>query len=105
MLSQPIAVNTAGANPVVPAQAGRRIRVLDFLLSAAGAVGVKFQDGTPTDLSGLMPIAAGGQLTAPVAPPVVGSGQYWMIGGVGQSLVLNLSAAVSVGGLLAWDYI
>jgi hypothetical protein len=42
---------------------------------------------------------------APVAPPVVGSELYWMIGATSQALVLNLSAAVAVGGMVVWDYI
>ena len=106
MLSQPISAAASGSNTVVPGQGGRRIRVLGFLLSGAGAVNVQWQDGAANNLSGVLSIAAaGGQLTAPIAPPIVGSGQYWMIGGLSQSLVLNLSAAVSVGGLLAFDYV
>jgi hypothetical protein len=30
---------------------------------------------------------------------------YWMIGAISQSLVLNLSAAVGVGGVIVWDYL
>jgi len=104
MLSQPISVSASGVNLVVPATPGRRIRVLGFLLSGAAAVNVQWQDGAAANLSGLLTIpAAGANLVAPIAPPVVGSGQYWMITGISQSLVLNLSAAVAVGGIVVFD--
>ena len=106
MLSVPINVSASGPTVVVAAQTGRRIRVLGFILSGAGAVNVKWQDGTPTDLSGLLTIpAAGACIVAPIAPPVVGSQQYWVITAISQSLVLNLSAAVGVGGALMYDFI
>src|SRR5215831_10868167 len=106
MLSAPINVSASGATVVVTAQAGRRIRVLGFILSGAAAVNVKWQDGTPTDLSGLMTIpAAGTSIVAPIAPPVVGSQQYWIITAAAQALLLNLSAAVAVGGILIYDVV
>jgi hypothetical protein len=106
MLSSPISAAASGPNTIVPAQTGRRIRVLGFLLSGAGAVNVTWQDGAANNLSGLLTIAgAGGTITAPIAPPLVGSELYWMIGATSQALVLNLSAAVGVGGMVVWDYI
>jgi len=106
MLSTPISVSASGANTLVPAQPGRRVRVLGYQLAGAGAVNVTWQDGGGANLSGLLTMAAaGGTITAPIAPPVVGSQQFWMITAVGQSLVLNLSAAVGVGGVLVFDYL
>ncbi|HMF13568.1 MAG TPA: hypothetical protein VKE94_14715 [Gemmataceae bacterium] len=105
MLSVPIAASTSGVNTLVAAQTGRRVRVLGFILSGAGAVNVTFQDGSSANLSGTLAItAAGVNIVAPIAPPVVGSQQFWMITAVSQSLVLNLSAAVGVGGVLCYDF-
>jgi hypothetical protein len=106
MLSAPINVSALGANTLVPAQPGRRVRVIGFLLSGAGAVNVTWQDGATNNLSGPLAIAAaGGTITAPIGPAVVGSELFWMITAVSQSLVLNLSAAVAVGGVLVYDFL
>jgi hypothetical protein len=106
MPTSPISVSTSGVNTLVPAQPGRRVRVLGFILNGAGPVNIQFLDGASNALSGILIIAAaGGTINAPIAPPVVGSELYWMIGAISQSLVLNLSAAVGVGGMVAWDYI
>jgi|SRR5215469_7752383 len=106
MLSAPINISTSGDNTLVAAQPGRRVRVLGFLLAGAGAVNATWKDGAGTALSGPLALAAaGGTITAPIAPPVVGSQLFWMATGVGQSLVLNLSAAVGVGGVVVYDFI
>jgi hypothetical protein len=45
MVSSPIIAAASGPNPIVSAMPGRRVRVLGFLLSGAGAVNVTWQDG------------------------------------------------------------
>jgi hypothetical protein len=105
MLSVPINATAAGANTLVAAVPGRRIRVLGFLLDASGGVTVTWQDITPANLSGPLTMVSQEPVTvAPIAPAVGGSELYWMITGMSQSLVLNLSAAVAVGGVLVYDY-
>jgi hypothetical protein len=106
MLTSAINAAASGPNTIVPAQPGRRVRVLGFLLTAAGAVSVQWQDGGGANLSGLLVIAAaGGTITAPIAPPVVGTELFWMVGTTSQSLILNLSAAVGVGGMVIFDFV
>jgi hypothetical protein len=105
MASAPINVSTAGANTIVGGQTGRRVRVQGFTLVPAGTVTMTWQDGAANNLSGPLSGLAGQALTAPVTPPVVGSQQSWLLTTTGQSLVLNLSAAVAVGGTLVYDFL
>jgi hypothetical protein len=104
MLTAPINVSALGANTVVAAVAGRRLRVLGFILDAAGVLTVTWQDGAANNLSGPLSLPANTpSLVAPIAPAVGGSPYYWMITAPGQSLVLNLSAATACGGIVIYD--
>jgi hypothetical protein len=58
MQSSPINISTSGANTLVAAQPGRRVRVLGYLLSGAGPVNLQFLDGASNNLSGLLVIAS-----------------------------------------------
>ena len=49
----------SGANTLIAAVAGRRIRVLSMAMSAAAAVNCKFQSSTTTDITGLIYFTTG----------------------------------------------
>ena len=93
-------VNTAssGNNTIVAAQAaGVKIRVVGFLLVAAGAVTANWQSGAGgTTLSGAMSLATG----APNAPGFCPTG--WFETAAATLLNLNLGGAVQVSGFVAW---
>jgi hypothetical protein len=106
MQSAPINATASGANTIVAAQAGQRIRVLGFVLDAAGVVTITWQDGAGAALSGPLTLPANAPIVAaPIAPAIMGSACYWMTTGPGQSLQLNLSSAVAVGGMVIFDVV
>ncbi len=87
-----IQVASSGANAIVAAVASRRIRVLQYLINAAGAVNAKWQSAA-NDKTGLHYMGAAGDGAAPGYCPV---GMFET--NVNEALNLNLSAAVAVGG-------
>jgi hypothetical protein len=91
-----IAASSTGDNTIVALVASKKIRVLRFMLVAAGAVSVKFKTGSGTDLTGAMAIAANGGVGAPYCPIGI------LESASGEALVLNLSAAVAVAGNLTY---
>lgn len=86
-----IAASASGDNPIVAVVAGKKIRVLSYVLMANGAVNAKWRSAT-TDKSGLLYFAANGGAVAPHTP--VGHLET----AAGEALNLNLSGAVAVGG-------
>lgn len=90
-----IAAASSGANEVVAAVTGKKIRVLGYLLSSAGTVNAKWQSAS-TDLTGLHYTVANVQV--PVAFSPVGHFET----ASGEALNLNLSGAVAVGGYLVY---
>jgi hypothetical protein len=90
------AVNRSTTGAIVAAVAGKKIRVLEYVLSAAGAVNTKWQSAS-TDLTGLTYFAAAGDnVSCPFSP--VGHFQT----AVNEALNLNFSGAVVVGGHIAY---
>ncbi len=92
----------SGDNTVIAAVAGKKLRVVGYSTASAGTVTVKWKSGASVDLSGPMPMVAAGS-----GQGVLGSGTYMAEYGVletdvGLALVLNLSAAVVVGGHLVY---
>jgi hypothetical protein len=86
-----------GANTLIAAVAGRKIRVLALTLVGAGAVEAKFQSGAAgTDLTGAMALAASTVVSASYNP----AGHFETAAGV--LLNLNLSAATGVRGWLTY---
>jgi hypothetical protein len=87
-----------GANAIVALVANRRIRVLDYLIVAAGAV-VATWNSDATPISGDMSLAAQGNAGD-------GAGAGSLVGVMetaeGEALNLNLNAAVSVQGHLTY---
>lgn len=90
-----ITAASSGANEVVAAVTGKRIRVVSYLLSAAGTVNAKWQSAS-TDLTGLHYMVANNQVPVPFSP--VG---YFETAS-GEALNLNLSGAIAVGGHVAY---
>lgn len=91
-------VQVSATGTLVAAVAGKKIRVVSYVLVANGTVNVKFQSHvTPTDLTGLLYLAANTGVSAGFNP--VG----WFESLAGEALDLNLSASIAVGGHL--DYI
>lgn len=92
-----ITASASGDNTVVAAVTGKKIQVERFLIMSSGSVNAKWRSGT-TDISGLLYLVANSGATA----PGFGS-EYWLETVAGQALVLNLSAAVPVGGLVVYE--
>lgn len=92
-----IAASGLGANTIVAAVVGRKIRVLAYTLMANGAVNAKFRSSTVTDLTGLKYFAAaGGGISVSFNP------LGWFETAIGELLNLDLSGAVAVGGELVY---
>lgn len=88
---------TSGNNTLVAAVAGRKIRVLAYHITAAGAVTARFESGADgTALTGQMTLAQGGTISAPYNP------LGWFETAAGTLLNLELSSAVSVDGVLVY---
>ena len=89
-------VATLGDNTLVTAVPAKQLRVLAYILVAAGAVAVRWKSGAATNLSGAMALAANGGIAATFVPV----GLFQTV--AGDALVLNLSAAVQVSGHLVY---
>lgn len=93
-------VNTAtsGNNTIVAAQgAGVKIRVVGFMLVAAGAVTANFQSGAGgTTLTGAMSLITG--VSVPYGP-----GPWGLFETAANAILnLNLSGAIQVSGFVVW---
>lgn len=95
----PITSAASGSNLLVAAVAGKRIRVLDYTIVAAGAVTAKFQSAA-NDLTGALPLPANGGASVAGAPAVP-----LFETNVGEALNLNLGGAVAVAGHLTYQEI
>lgn len=97
-----ISTSASGDTTLVAAQPGRKIRVVSYTVIAAGAVSVKFKSGS-TDITGAMALAANGG-AAPSGAGLAPSGFAGLFETAsGEALVINLSAAVAVGGHLTYQ--
>lgn len=87
-------VATAGDNTIVSAVAGKKIRVLNYVLVSSAANTVIWKSAT-TNISGGMQLAANGGISA--------ESQFGLFEtNAGEALILNLSAANSVDGHIAY---
>jgi len=92
-----IATSTSGASTLISAASGKKIRVLSLSITANAAVNIKFQSHvTPTDLTGLFYMATNGLFTLQYNP------KGWFQTVVGESLDINLSGAIAVGGCITY---
>lgn len=97
-----ISTSASGDTTLVAAQPGRKIRVVSYTVIAAGDVSVKFKSGS-TDITGAMPLTTNGG-AAPSGSGLAPSGFAGLFETAsGEALVINLSAAVAVGGHLTYQ--
>lgn len=95
----PIAVSSSGDNLIVAGTAGKQILVLKYTILCAGAVAVTWKSSAAGAISGAMSFAANGGICEPESESGI------MQTAVGEGLVLNLGASVSVGGYLTYQLI
>ena len=92
-----VAASTSGNNTIVAAVSGKKIRVLQAELVANGTVNVKWQSGASgTDKTGLAYMVVNSGYVLPYSP--IG----WFETAASTLLNLNLSAAIAVGGVIAY---
>lgn len=96
-----INASSSGSNTVIAAVTGKRIRVLSYVIVAAGDVTATWQSAS-TAISGGMALAANGGAAPSAGQATPGGliGQFET--NQGEALNLNLSAAVSVAGHLTY---
>jgi hypothetical protein len=88
-----ISASGSGSNTLVTGVVGQKIRVLSYVITSNGTVNAKFQSSNvPTDISGLLYMVANTGASAGYNPV----GHFETLRG--ESLLLNLSGAVAVGG-------
>lgn len=93
----PIAATASGNATVVPAVAGKKVRVLEYALVTSAAAAVKFTDAAGgAGLTGVLTLGANGGIGAAFCP--VGLFET----SAGNALVLNVGATATVGGHLAY---
>lgn len=99
-----ISTSASGDTTIIAAQPGRKIRVLNYTVIAAGDVSIRWKSGS-TNITGAMALATNGG-AAPSGAAQSPSGHIGLFEtAVGEALVLNLSAAIAVGGHLAYQAI
>lgn len=95
--------STAATHEIVAAIAGRRIRLLGYLLVAAGSQTATWQSGSTT-LTGAMSMAVG----VPLSHPAAGDSMDIlpaMQTEPGEALQLTLSQGVQVSGHIVYDVV
>lgn len=101
MRTAPIVASTSGDNIILPAVAGKRYKILAYILSSSGTNDIVWKSGT-TALSGSMNMVAGGTIA-------VHLGDQWPSGGLpvlttslGDAFIISLSASNVVGGHITY---
>ncbi len=90
---------SSGDNTIIAAVSGKRIAVLGILLVAVGTVNMEWWDGAAgTKITGDVNAQAREGYVLPVGSPT----SFWWIGTTNTALVLNLSAAIAVDGLVTY---
>lgn len=94
-----INVDGADADAIIAAVAGKKLRVLGYVIKCSGAVNLTWQDGAAAVSSGVIPLTANGDLgiIAPISPT-----GWFETATAGQTLVLLKSGAVSCDGHLTY---
>lgn len=86
-------VASSGDNTIVSGVTSKNIRVLSWSVQAQGSVTVRWEDGSGTNISAPWQLLAReGVVKGPEA-----LGHFYFESAAGQALVLNLSAAITVG--------
>ncbi len=101
VLRAPIDASSLGANELVAAVGGEKIKVLSMLLIATDTVSGIFRSNSGGSLLAgnlsLDALGAGFLLTPPADPSM-----HWFETDAGEALVLELGSAIAVGGLLTY---
>jgi hypothetical protein len=92
----PISASQAGDTVVVPAEPGKRLRVVQFLFAAENVVSVKFKSGE-TDLTGFVPIGQPGWGISQDLNPI-----GYFLTNPDEPLIVSLSDDVPIGGVLGY---
>lgn len=101
-LSAPISHAALNENIVIAAVSGKRIAVLGVMITSTGIVAATWRNGASgVDFSGGNNLTAQDGYVLPIGNPE----SYWMITDVGNALVLNLSAAIPVDGIVSYRLI
>lgn len=85
-----------GASAIVAAVSGKRIRVRSLVVTFGAATTVKFQNGT-TDVSGLLAVAANGQLVLQPDPE-----GWFPDSGINEAFNVNRTGSCAVAGMLTY---
>jgi len=93
---QKIEASVSGDNTLITGVAGERQIVVGIVLVAAGTVAAKLKSAA-TEIYGPMQLLSGSGFALP------SSNVPWLIGGVGESIILNLGGAVAVGGCIIYQ--
>lgn len=88
-----ISCSSSGDNTIVSLVSDKKIRVLSWDLISNGIVNVKWKSSSTTELTGLYYLIA----NTGIAKSFTELGFYFETS-IGEALVLNLSAAIAVGG-------
>lgn len=93
-----ISIASSGDNTIVSGTASQTIRVHSLILYFHGDVSIKIKDSTPTTLFGTVavPMKAYGSITLDFRA------EPWFKTASGKDLIINLSAAVQVTGLISY---
>jgi hypothetical protein len=92
----PIAASASGANVLVAAVSGKKLRVHGFSLSFSGTANGKFTSAA-SDITGLYYGLASTQVVVP------NSELGYFETAAGEALGINLSAAIAVGGVVCYS--
>jgi hypothetical protein len=84
---------SSGDNTIIAAVASKKIRVLAWSVQAQGTVTVRWEDGAGVNISAPWLL----QAREGVVKPSGGGGAFYFQSSSGNALVLNLSAAITVG--------
>lgn len=96
-----IAASSSGPNVVVTGTAGKRIRVLAYLLTSDNPNFVVWKSGT-TDISGQLHMVQGGNIAVHLGESYPGGGLPVLQTNAGEDLVIDLDASQMIGGHLTY---
>lgn len=104
-LFAPISAASSGDNIIAAGMAGRKIRLLTYLLSSTGDNTVTFKDGSVSvGLSGQMQVIKGTPLSMNEGPLIPGGQCSLMETSPSNPLVINLASSVPLGGHCTYVY-
>ena len=104
MLYESISLSTLGDTTIVPAIAGYRVRILGYVIAAAGTVSVQFKSGSNV-ISGPMAMIAGSNITTHPSANTDQSEMGVVQTNPDEAFIINLSVAVAVGGHINYKYV